>query len=220
MFRFRLNMKSVAIPSQLIWYVAGLLIASPVFAADPAGSSSAGSSITSAVSGLSAQEMLNRIAGDVPRLMQMVTAIGYVLGIYFIFHSLMKFKEFGEQRTMMSSQHHMKEPLTYMFVGAMLLYLPSSVQVGMSTFFADPNPYGYSQEPDQWSQFMSNCYLVVQLFGTIAFIRGLVILSHTGGHGGGQDSFKKGVTHIIGGLFCINIYQFVKVILFTLGIQT
>jgi intracellular multiplication protein IcmC len=175
--------------------------------------------MASAVQGLSAQDMINRIAGQIPSLMRMVTAIAYVMGMYFIYHGLMKLREFAEQRTMMSSQHHLKEPMTFIVIGALLLYLPTSVQVGMSTFWADPNPYGYVQEQDQWSQFLANCFLVVQLFGTIAFIRGLVILSHGGGHGG-QSSFGKGLTHVIGGLFCINIYQFVKVILFTIGIQT
>lgn len=195
---------------------ASLFAALPAMAQTPSDSTG----YTAAASGLSAQDMINRIATQIPNLMRMVTAIGYVLGMYFIFYSLMKFKQFGEQRTMMSAQHHLKEPLTYLVVGALLLYLPSSVQVGMSTFWADPSPYGYLEDQDQWSQFINNCILVVQLVGTIAFIRGLVILSHTGGQHGGQGQFARGVTHIIGGLFCINIYGFVKVILFTLGVQT
>lgn len=218
MFRDRLIGRDF-ISFSIILLIAALLIAAPVFAAAPPPASGAASSLASGVQTLSAQNMITRIAGQIPSLMRMVTAIGYVMGIYFIFFSLMKFKEFGEQRTMMSSQHHMKEPLTYMIVGALLLYLPTSVQVGMSTFWAEPNPYGYLQQQDQWAQFINNCFLVIQLFGTIAFIRGLVILSHTGGQGA-QGQFGKGVTHVIGGLFCINIYQFVKVILFTIGIQT
>lgn len=198
----------------IILLVAAVFFAAPVFAGQ-----SGGADIS--VQSLSAQSMINRIAGQIPMLMRMVTAFGYVIGMYFIFVSLLKFKEFGEQRTMMSAQHHLKEPLTYLIMGGLLLYLPTSVQVGMSTFWADPSPYGYLEGDDQWQQFLNNCFLVVQLFGTIAFIRGLIILSHTGGQGGGgQGQFGKGVTHVIGGIFCINIYQFVKVILFTVGIQT
>lgn len=192
--------------------IVALFCAWPVFAADAP-------EMASRIQSLSAEDMINRLADQMPMLMRMVTAIGYVMGIYFIFFSLMKFKEFGEQRTMMSTQHHLREPLTYLIVGVLLLYLPSSVQVGMSTFWADPNPYPYMEETDQWEHFMNNCFMVIQLIGVIAFIRGLVILSHTGGHSG-QGQLGKGVTHVIGGLFCINIYQFIKVILFTVGIQT
>lgn len=197
--------------SRFVLLIIGIFALLPAFAAEDA---------APAVSSISAQDMINRITTQLPSIMRMVTAIGYVLGMYFIYISLMKFKEFGEQRTMMSAQHHLKEPVTYMIVGALLLYLPTSVQIGMSTFWADPAPYGYLEDQDQWSQFINNCFMVVQLFGTIAFIRGLVILSHTGGGHGGQGQFGKGVTHIIGGLFCINIYQLIKVVLWTLGIET
>lgn len=215
-----------------LWFLlAAMLVALPIYAADtpPAGGgssgggssggSSTGSKITTAVSGLSAQDMVNRIADQLPSLMRMVTAIGYVIGMYLILMGLLKLKEYGEQRTMMSSQHHLREPLGYLIIGALLLYLPSSVQVGMSTFWADPNPYGFLEEQDQWTSFFNNCFMIIQLFGTIAFIRGLVILSKAG-HGGGQNEFAKGLTHVIGGILCINIYQLIKVILFTLGIQT
>jgi intracellular multiplication protein IcmC len=213
MLNNRLKGKSCFNISTLLLMTAVLFVP-PVFAGEAGGGDVS-------VQALSAQSMINRIADQIPMLMRMVTAFGYVIGMYFIYVSLLKFKEFGEQRTMMSAQHHLKEPLTYLIMGALLLYLPSSVQVGMSTFWADPSPYGYLEGQDQWQQFMNNCFMAIQLFGTIAFIRGLVILSHTGGQGGGgQGQFAKGVTHVIGGVFCINIYQFVKVILFTLGIQT
>lgn len=180
----------------------------PAFAAD------------ATITGLDAQSMLNRIAEQMPSLMRMVTAIAYVMGLSFVMLSLFKFKVYGEQRTMMSSQHHLREPLTYLVVGMLLLYLPSSVQMGMSTFWAEPNPYGYLEDQTQWVQVLNNAYMVIQLFGTIAFIRGLIIISHTGGHHGGQSGMGKGLIHIIGGIFCINIYQFVNMVLFTLGIQT
>lgn len=168
---------------------------------------------------ISAQTMLENIATQVPTIMQMVTALAYVLGMYFIFSGIMKLKHVGESRTMMSREHHLAIPLTYLAVGALLIYLPTSVQIGMSTFWTNPNPYGYLQEQDQWSDFLNDCFLIVQLIGTIAFIRGLVILGHVGEHGQ-QGQFSRGLTHIIGGIFCINIYQFVQVILLTLGIQT
>jgi hypothetical protein len=56
----------------------------------------------------------------------------------------------------------------------------------------------------------------VQLVGVIAFIRGLVKLSHMGG--GHQGGIGSALTHIIGGIFCINMYDFVQLIMSTLGI--
>jgi intracellular multiplication protein IcmC len=168
---------------------------------------------------LSAQDMITHIVTQIPNLMRLITAIAYVMGMYFIFQGVLGLKHYGDQRTMMSGQPHLKGPLIFITIGALLLYLPTSVQVGISTFWTEPNPYGYLQEQDQWSQFINSCYMVVQLFGVIAFIRGLVILTHLGGHGGQPGTFGKGMTHIIGGILCINIYQFVQLVMVTLGIQ-
>lgn len=169
----------------------------------------------------SAQDIIVNISKQIPFLMQMVTAIAYVLGMYFIFAGVIRLKHMGESRTMMSQEHSVKGPLIMLSVGALLLYLPTAVQVGMSTFWTTPNPYGYLEQQDQWSEFINDCYIIVQFIGTIAFIRGLVILSHMGGHGGSQPgTFAKGITHIIGGIFCINIYQFVQLIMLTLGLQS
>jgi intracellular multiplication protein IcmC len=170
------------------------------------------------ISGVNAQEMLETFSTNVPMLMRLVTAFAYVMGMYFIFAGILKLKHFGEARTMMSHEHSLKGPIIFLIVGTALLYLPSAVEVGMTTFWSVPCPYCYLEENDQWTSFLSNIFIVMQLFGVIAFIRGLVILSHMGGHGGHQQgTFGRAMTHIIGGIFCINIYQFVQVILVTFG---
>jgi len=176
--------------------------------------------IGSQLSSLNPQTILMNIQQAIPNLMRLVTAIAYVIGMAFIISGVMKLKHVGEMRTQMSHEHSIVTPIVQIAVGALLLYLPSSVQVGMSSFWSDPNPYGYITEKDQWQQFINVCFMVVQLIGTIAFIRGLIILSHVGGHGGHQGSLGKGLTHIIGGIFCINIYQFIQIIFATIGINT
>lgn len=197
------------------WVVLAALLATTTVYAQGGTVGSTGTAIT----GLNAADMLTNIASQLPNVMRMVTAIAYVLGIYFVVYGLMKLKEFGEARTMMSSQHHLKGPLIAMAVGTFLLYLPTAVQTSLSTFWAQPNPYGYTENTGLYSGVMSNALLIIQLFGTIAFIRGLVILSHAGDQQGGQGSVGKGLTHIIGGAFCINIYQLVQMVFTTLGIS-
>lgn len=169
---------------------------------------------------LSAQSILVNLAQQVPNLMRLVTAIAYVLGMYFIIAGIIKLKHAGEMRTQMSQEHSLAGPLIYIAIGAMLLYLPSTVQIGLSTFWTNPNPYGYVNQQDQWSQFTNVVYIIVQFIGVLAFIRGLIILSHLSGHGGQPGTFARGLTHIIGGILCVNLYQFVQVIMNTLGIET
>lgn len=189
------------------WLLTAALFAMPVYAQQ--------TNVTS----LSAETILVNFSQSIPNLMRMVTAIAYVLGMLMIIRGIVKLKHAGEARTQMSYEHNLTGPIAYIAVGTMLLYIPSSVQVGMSSFWVNPNPYGYLEQQDQWSQFINVCFLVVQFIGVIAFIRGLVMLSHIGGHSG-QQTVSKGITHIVGGILCINIYQFIQVILVTIGIST
>lgn len=174
---------------------------------------------TPTVTSLSAETMLANIATQIPQLMRLATAIGYVLGMLFIVIGIMKLKQYGESRTMMSQGHSLLGPIMYLVSGTLLMYLPTSVEIGMSTFWSTPNPYGYIEQTDQWSTFLNDCLLIIQLIGTIAFIRGLTMLSHVGQQGQpGQTN--KAITFIISGILCINMYQFLQIIFATLGIQT
>ena len=169
-----------------------------------------------------ATTVLENIANQMPVLMSMVTAIAYVMGMYFIFYGILKLKQYGEMRSQMMHERHLQGSIMLIVVGSVLLYFPTSVQIGLSTFFSSPSPYAYltqTQGTTQWSSFLNDVFLVVQLFGTIAFIKGLVILSHLTGGQGQPGAFAKGITHVIGGLLCINIYQAVQVVFNTIGIQ-
>jgi len=199
-----------------------VLLAIPVYSvsAQPAPQpASSTSSISASLSSLSPQTILANIQSAVPKLTSLVTALAYVLGIFMVITGIMQLKHAGEMRTQMSHEHNLGKPLLIITIGALLIYLPSSVQVGMSTFWSNPNPYGYITQSDQWQQAINVCFAVIQFIGVVSFIRGLILLSHVGG-GGHQGAFSKGITHVIGGIFCINIYQFVQVIMATLGIQS
>lgn len=162
--------------------------------------------------------LLENFSQTVPQLMQLVTAFAYVMGMFMIYRGILELKKFGEQRTQMSSQHELKVPLILIAVGTALLYLPTSVQTGLTTFWSEPNPYAYQTDAtDQWTTLINNCFMIIQLVGTIAFIRGLIILSHLAGHGQ-PGNFGKGMAHIIGGILCINIYEFVHAVINTLAL--
>lgn len=169
---------------------------------------------------VNAETMLINLNEQMPQLMKLATAISYILGMYFIIAGIIKFKHVGESRTMMSQEHSIAGPLIMLAVGAFLLYFPTTVEVGMSTFWSSPNPYGYEKYTNQWNEFLNVCFSIIQLVGVIAFIRGLVILSHLSGSHGQQGTFGRGLTHVIGGIFCINIYQTVQTILATFGLPS
>lgn len=160
--------------------------------------------------------MLENLSTTIPNLMRLVTALSYVMGIFFIYRGILAMKQYGESRTMMSTQHELKGPLIILAVGSALLYLPSSVAAGLSTFWDTTTPYVYLPDiEDPWSNLIKDCFMILELIGTIAFIRGLIILSQLAGHGQ-AGTFGKGLSHIVGGILCINMYGFVQAVLNTL----
>jgi intracellular multiplication protein IcmC len=151
--------------------------------------------------------------------MRLVTSVAYVMGMWFVYRGILELKEFGEQRTQNSTHTKLSGTLIQIIVGTLLLYLPSAIQSGLNTFWMSPNPYGYVQETqDQWSFVIQSGYIVIQLIGTISFIRGLLILNQMSESGGGHGAAGRGLTHIIAGVLCINLYDFLNAINLLLGI--
>jgi len=162
--------------------------------------------------------MLTNFATSVPSLMQLVTAGAYVMGMFFVVAAIMGMKHFGEMRTMASPEHSIAGPLIELCAGIALLYLPSSIQTGLSTFWTTTNPYAYvTSATDQYSIFINTCYTIFQLLGIIAFIRGILILTKLGGGRGQQGMLAKAVSHMVGGIICINMYNFIQVLETTVG---
>lgn len=141
----------------------------------------------------------------------LVTAFAYLAGAFFITMAVYQLKVYGEMRTMMTGHANIWKPLTYMFVGAGLMYLPTLFHAFMQSTFGYANylPINYGQnDVIVWGK---QTYTItpailgfVQIVGLIAFTRGwmmLVKISDQGSHGG----FGKAMTFIIGGLLCINI---------------
>ncbi len=166
-------------------------------------------------------QVVKSISENIDKVMRMVTGFAYIIGTYFVIIGIIELKHFGESRTMMSSEHGLKKPIMYILVGAALIYLPTTIKQGLYTLWDSPAPYAYVIEKgNAWSELIGDSFIILQLIGVIAFIRGLIMLTHLGGHGGQQGAFGRAMTHIIGGILCINMYDTVRMILATLGLDT
>jgi intracellular multiplication protein IcmC len=161
--------------------------------------------------------MLTNFATAVPNLMRLVTASAYVMGLFFIIQAVMGMKHLGEMRTMQSREHGFWGPAIEFLVGSALLYLPSTVQSVMGTLWVSTNPYAYVSDSTSNAAFIDACYGVVQLIGTIAFVRGLIILHNAGGERSDPHAMGKAASHLLGGILCINIYGTLQMFEATVG---
>lgn len=167
------------------------------------------------------QVILMNLATTLPQFVQMVTAFAYVMGIWFTFRALYKLKQYGELRTMMSSNTDLREPILLLMVGAMMLLLPSTIQYAETTvfnyYYAEPLMYPTQQE-SPWGMLQTVLVQFVRFFGLIAFIRGWMIVSGLGGQGNPNATIGKAITHIVAGVCAMNFEGTLHVLSSTLGI--
>jgi intracellular multiplication protein IcmC len=120
---------------------------------------------------------------------------------------------------MMASNTNIKGPLAYLLAGTMLIFIPAAFHMINYTFFGTPNILSYtgSGETALSQQSIVTVIGLVQVIGLIAFVRGWMHIARLAEQGGGQPMVGKALTHIIAGVFAINVVQLKDVIWYTFG---
>ncbi len=162
-------------------------------------------------------DMITNLASQMPALMRMLTAFCYVIGLFFMWSGVYGLKQYGDLRTMTSSNTDIRTPLIKLAIGVAFIYFPSTISTGMETLFATSSPLAYSSSGDQTeAQIISAVIAVMKVVGVIAVMRGLFFLSKAGSQGQ-PGMVGKGVTHLIAGILAINIYGTWQVLENSLG---
>lgn len=170
---------------------------------------------------IDANQILINISTQIGPFQTLVKGAAYLLGLGFVGKGLYHLKVYGEARAMMSVQTSIRTPVTYFVVGAMLIYLPTAVDIMMMTTFGTDSLMAYpGNDKGLFATTMNAVFLIVRFIGLVSFVRGWVLLAQSASQSGSQPgSFGKGVTHIIGGALALNIVLFVKVMSNTLGVD-
>ncbi len=170
---------------------------------------------------VNAQTMLVTFSSNYPALWRLTSAAAYIFGVGFMMRGIYTFRQYGQGMSMMSQQSSIKAPVIYVFVGAALMYLPTMKSSLLVSSFgtAQQSPLAYNIQSSLLdAQSMYALLGFVQIVGLIAFVRGWVMLSNSASPSG-QSQFGKALTHIIGGLFAINIQGTINMLEFTFGIS-
>ena len=133
---------------------------------------------------------------------------------------------YGESKTMSASNASVKEPLVYLLVGAIFIYLPTGINLLVRTTFgrnAEILAYAPINSPSNLlalfgsgSPVAEPLTMFIQMIGLIAFIRGWVLIARASGHGQQPGGTGKGLMHVFGGIVALNIVKSVEVINATL----
>jgi intracellular multiplication protein IcmC len=166
--------------------------------------------------------MLANLQKSLPPLFKMATGAAYVMGVSFVFKGLYDLKIYGESRTMMSGNTNLKSPIFIIVAGVMCLFSPSAFNMVMQTTFGYTSILAYDQFPTSSGESLSQNAIIIlqiiQVVGIYAFIRGWVLLARSASNQGAHGLFARGITHVVGGVFAINIVGTCNVIAATFGI--
>lgn len=165
-------------------------------------------------------QMMQTLQSNLGPVYRLVIAISYIMGIWFITDSIFRLKKYGQQRTMMSSQASLAKPVILMGIGLALLYFPTFVHVSLQTIWTNSSSNSvvwYGSGNTSWDAFIRPLLAVVRLFGVIAVVRGLVILTRIAAESTQPGTVGKGLIHIIAGTFAINIIGTINIIRATFG---
>jgi intracellular multiplication protein IcmC len=168
---------------------------------------------------------LANLASAFSSIQQLLVAISYVSGIYFVYRGIGMYRIFANQTMGSAQRGEFAGPLVFIVVGAILIYLPSTVDTSMQSLYGSSEVAGatdflaYSSvaKDERWAQLTDVLMKYMKLIGLIAFIRGWFILSKMGNSGSQPGSMGKGVTHIIGGVLLMNIVETMNILAQTFG---
>ena len=167
-------------------------------------------------------DMLANIDSQLPALWEFITALAYVSGFFMMFKGVYHLKQYGDPHSQMSGGKDLRPAIVTFIIGAILIYFPSMLQVGVTTLFGQNGMMAYptSSPIDQsFSELGQTIVYIVQFVGAVAFLRGIMYMHKIGSGQAQQGTFGKSVTHLVGGTLCLNVVGTANVIASTLGIS-
>lgn len=144
--------------------------------------------------------MIGNVSRSLYPVQHLISGAAYVVGILFFMTALAKFRKIADHRANSSSQEKMFSPAMYLLFGAMLVYLPSALEVVSNTAFGTGNILTY--EPLKPTNVYSAMGLLIRTAGGIWFIRGCVMLAHASNPGTQQG--PKGLAFLVAGVMAVN----------------
>jgi intracellular multiplication protein IcmC len=177
------------------------------------------------LSSFSVDVMLTNLQASFGSIVTLVKAVSYVMGMFFIVSGVMRYRIFANQTFGSAQRGEIAGPMVFIVIGAILFYLPSTVDTSVLTVFGSTDmgqigeliAYQSLASSEKWQHIATVIIQYMKLIGLIAFIRGWVILAKMGHPGSQPGSVPKGLIHVIGGVLLINIVDTVNILGCTFG---
>lgn len=135
---------------------------------------------------------------------EILTSISLLIGVGMTLSGIFQLKKHAEQRGA-GSGGSVAGPLVMLVCGGALCILPALIGSALLAFWGTNSPMVYQGGPSGYDQLMPPVIMFVRIVGVGSFIRGIVLLSKSGGHQSQPGTFGKAIVHIFAGVLLVHI---------------
>lgn len=145
-------------------------------------------------------QILKNLARSLENVEELATALVYLMGVGLLIGAIFDLKTLGVGRQ--SNPDEKIKAFLKLIMGALLVYLPSTIDVFTRTFFGHGSVVSYNNyEPYNLDDVLK---IVFRLAGIIWFTRGSMMLYNIDDPGHREKSYMS-LTYIFAGIMAINI---------------
>lgn len=174
--------------------------------------------------GMSLDVMMTNLVNNISTpLVDLLSIISMVLGVYLLYQGLLKSSRYGTDPRANSSS----SIVSCLVFGAVFMAIGQSLDTMLLSVFGTQTIQHFSDlswtsidslggNTTQFKTAIKAALTFFQLVGFISFVRGFNVLRNAV-EGKGQATVGQGLTHIIGGVLAINIYTFMQIMDTTFG---
>lgn len=161
--------------------------------------------------------MAEQIANNFTTIGYIFQALSVIFGVGFTFGGIHQLRRLGESRSQMMEQSSYIGPLLMLLCGAVFLILPTMLSTFGLAFFSSASDLSYDASGS--SDYLLPIIVFVRLVGVASFMRGIFLLSRSGGRHGQPGTLGRALIHMFAGLLCLHIVGTVNLLESILGLS-
>ncbi|MBA4696734.1 MAG: type IV secretion protein IcmC [Legionella sp.] len=152
--------------------------------------------------------MIGNVSRSFASLEKLFGTVAYLLGIIFVVHALLKFRQIAGSTVSSHSGVKLFVPIAYLVGGAALVFLPSSMAIMANTTFGAGNILQYTAYNPY--DIKNSMQTIIRIVGALWFIRGCLLLVHASEPGVQHGS--KGLVFLCAGVLAMNFQNTVNML--------
>lgn len=145
--------------------------------------------------------MLSNLGRSLVSVDILISGVSYLVGATMLISGILRFRNVASSGG--KGEERFQNALAILVIGALLIYLPSSIHVFSYSLFGSMNILSYSKY-SQWTLFDS-ISILLKTAGLIWFIRGCIMLVHASEPG--EEHGIRGLVFITFGIFAMNFTE-------------